>query len=83
MIKLLVLWCIGISFSVVKCYLLTRNRAAAGSSGADSGYGGQGGRMSPQNFLPPSSAQFNNSVSGDIFKLYVSWLHRDRVPLLV
>ena len=39
-------------------------RAAGGSSGADSGYGGQGGHVSPQSFLPPSSTQFNNSVSG-------------------
>ena len=48
-------------------------RAAGGSSGADSGYGGQVGRMSPQNFLPPSSTEFNNSVSGDRFQLHVHY----------
>ena len=53
------------------CYLIKCSyKAAAGSNGADSGYGGQVSRMSPpQNYLPPSTTQFNNSVSGDVTDL--------------
>jgi len=72
-------WCLVVHWYFICCceiqnqlamVFTTCNRAAAGSSGSDSGYGGQIGRISPQNFLPPSSTQFNNSVSGDL----LNWL---------